>query len=81
MPASDNLYSDISSSLSIIPKKMFFDYLERFEYLRFFFDSDFSMWDPYKILKILLKYQLDEMMLCGITHDNFMKFINIETEV
>lgn len=78
--ASDNLYFDISSSLGIIPKKMFFDFLERFGYSHFFFGSDFPMWNPYEMLKILLKYQLDETMLCGITHDNFMKFINIEEE-
>lgn len=77
LPASDNLYFDISSSLGIIPQNMFFSFLERFGYEHFFFGSDFPMWNPYDILSILLQYQLDEMTFRGIAYDNFVKFMKI----
>ncbi len=75
LPVSENLYFDISSSLGIISYDTFAEFLERFGYEHFFFGSDFPMWEPYEILKILLGAGLEEKVLRAIVYDNFINML------
>lgn len=76
LPKVENLYFDISSTLSFITKDMLCKFIEKFGYEHFFFGSDFPMWNPYSELKILIDYNLDEKIFKAITKSNFEKFIS-----
>lgn len=74
---SENLYFDISSSLSFLSQKQFMEFIERFGYKKFFFGSDFPMWYPYGELEKFLDMGLGEDAERAIEYDNFAEFIGI----
>lgn len=75
LPVCDNLYFDISSSLSFISEQTFMDFINKYGYKHFFFGSDFPMWDPYTELEKILNIPLDEKIRKSILYDNFVEFL------
>lgn len=77
LPVSENLYFDISSTLSFMPKEQFMRFIEKFGYTRFFFGSDFPMWEPYGELEKFLSLGYDENVQRAIEFDNFADLIGL----
>ncbi|MGN0620758.1 MAG: amidohydrolase family protein [Porcipelethomonas sp.] len=74
---SENLFFDISSSLSFLSEKQFVQFIEKFGYKKFFFGSDFPMWYPYGELEKFLLFDLEEEIQKAVLFDNFAEFIGI----
>ena len=75
LPVSENLYFDISSSLSFLSRNQLYNFLNKYGTDKFFFGSDFPMWNPYDELKKLDSFDLDEQTQRKIEYHNFMNFI------
>ncbi len=74
---SDNLFFDISSSLSFLSKDGFMKFIDKFGYKKFFFGSDFPMWYPYGELEKFLSFGLGEEIERAIEYKNFAEFMNL----
>lgn len=74
---SENLYFDISSSLSFISREQFIRFLDRFGYKHFFFGSDFPMWYPYGELEKFIDLGLEEEICKAIEYNNLTEFLKI----
>lgn len=75
LPTSNRLYFDISSSLSFLPKEKCYSMFDKFGCDRFFFGSDFPMWNPSEELCRLAQLNLPEKVRRGIEYTNFADFI------
>lgn len=73
----ENLYFDTSSSLTEIGKDMALSLIEKFGVDKFFFGTDFPMWDPAEELERFLSLGLSESENEKILYGNFEKFFNI----
>ena len=70
--ANPNIYFDLSSTLPFIDKKILYSFIQKQGVDKLLFGSDFPMWDPYYILKLLEGYQFSRQELKAITYDNFV---------
>lgn len=75
LPVKSNLYFDISSSLSFLSTNQLHDFLSKYGEDKFFFGSDFPMWNPYRELEKLDGFSLDEHTQRKIEYGNFSAFI------
>ena len=73
----ENLYFDTSSSLTVIDKNKALGLIEKFGVDKFFFGTDFPMWDPKEELERFLSLGLSESENEKILYENFAKFFNI----
>ena len=71
----DNLYFDTSSSLSFIPPQTAGMLIERLGEDRFFFGTDFPMWDHREELGRFMSIELDETRRRKILYENFERAI------
>lgn len=73
----ENLRLDTSSSLPIIDREEALRLLDHFGIDRFFFGTDFPMWDPVKELARFHSLGLSEEEEDRILHKNFEKFFHL----
>lgn len=73
-----NVFFDISSSMSFISKDMFLRMTNRFGEDKFFFGSDFPMWNPYGELRKFEEIGLPEQSMRSIAYDNFLSFMSMD---
>lgn len=78
LPVSPNLYFDISSSLAFLKGEQLYRFFERFGYERFFFGSDFPMWNPFDELRTFISFGYDDKIQRAVEYDNFAGFIGLE---
>lgn len=74
---SENLYFDTSSSLTEIGKDTALKLIEKFGVDKFFFGTDFPMWEPKEELERFLSLGLSKSENEKILYGNFAKFFNI----
>lgn len=77
LPNSENLRFDTSSSLMFISKEQALDFIDHYGIDRFFFGTDFPMWEPEDELKRFLNLGLSEEENEMIFHRNFEDFFGI----
>lgn len=77
-PKLDNVYYDTSSSLFMMDKQTALRFIDHFGPDRFFFGSDFPMWDPYTELKRFNGLGLDDETKQKILYDNFANVFGID---
>ena len=73
----ENLRLDTSSSLPIIDRDEALRLLDHFGIDRFFFGTDFPMWDPVKELARFHALGLSEEEEDKILHKNFEEFFHL----
>ncbi|MFA7636614.1 MAG: amidohydrolase family protein [Monoglobales bacterium] len=73
----ENLYFDTSSSLAIIEKNMALRLNEKFGVEKFFFGTDFPMWNPEEEIKRLYSLGLSQNENRKILYDNFANFFKL----
>ena len=78
MPRLENVYYDTSSSLFMLEPAMAVRFIDHFGADRYFFGSDFPMWNPKKELDRFLALGLDEETNNMILHDNFAKVFGLK---
>ena len=78
MPRLENVYYDTSSSLFMLEPAMAVRFIDHFGADRYFFGSDFPMWNPKKELERFLALGLDEETNNMILHDNFAKVFGLK---
>ena len=78
VPKFDNLYFDTSSSLAFIERDQALRMMDRFGVDRYFFGSDFPMWNAKDELERFLALGLDKESRDKILFGNFAKLFNIE---
>ncbi len=81
LPDYDNLYFDISSSLSFVTDQMFMNFINKYGYKHFFFGSDFPMWNPYAELKKFLNIPLNDNIRKSILYENFVEFLTYNDDI
>ena len=74
----ENLYFDTSSSLTVIDKNMALELIEKFGVDKFFFGTDFPMWNPEEEIERFLSLGLSESENEKILYNNFAKLFNLE---
>ncbi|MCR5847375.1 MAG: amidohydrolase [Lachnospiraceae bacterium] len=77
-PKLDNVYYDTSSSLFMIDTATAERFIDHFGPERFFFGSDFPMWDPKKEYERFNKLNLSEEVREMILYKNFAKVFNLD---
>ena len=78
LPVSERLYFDISSTLAFTDRQLLMQFIQKFGTSKFFFGSDFPMWNPVEELKTLLSFQLPEQLFSDILYQNFADFMDIK---
>ena len=74
---SDNLYFDTSSSLTEIGKDTALQLIEKFGVDKFFFGTDFPMWNPEEEIERFLSLGLSKTENEKILYENFAKFFGL----
>lgn len=74
----ENLYFDTSSSLSVIDKSKALELIEKFGVDKFFFGTDFPMWNPEEEIKRFYSLGLSESENEKILYNNFARVFNLE---
>ena len=74
----ENLYFDTSSSLTVIDKNMALELIEKFGVNKFFFGTDFPMWDPEEEIERFYSLGLSKSENEKILYDNFAKVFNLD---
>lgn len=77
-PKLDNVYYDTSSSLFMMDNDTAERFLDHFGPERFFFGSDFPMWDPKKEYERFMKLNLSDETRQMILYDNFARVFGID---
>ncbi len=77
MPRLENVYYDTSSSLFMIEPSMALRFIDHFGADRYFFGSDFPMWNPKQELERFLNLGLDEETNRAILYDNFARVFGL----
>lgn len=80
LPLTENLRLDTSSTLAILDHEKVLDLLNHFGVDRFFFGTDFPMWDPVRELERFRRIGLNRGEEEKILHKNFEKFFGLEPE-
>lgn len=75
-----NVWYDTSSSLAFLSRDDARRLIDRFGPDRFFYGTDFPMWDPKEELQRFLSLGLDEQTQANILYHNFMKFFGLTDE-
>lgn len=78
LPPLDNLYFDTSSALYFMDKKQPLELIEKFGVDKFFFGTDFPMWDPEEEIERFYSLGLSESENEKILYNNFAKMFNID---
>ena len=73
----ERLYFDTSSSLDFISSEAAVRMIETFGDDRFFFGTDFPMWDHLEELERFMKLPLSNEQRCKILYENFERVFNI----
>ena len=74
-----NVYYDTSSTLFMLEPQMAVRFIDHFGPDRYFFGSDFPMWNPKQELERFLKLGLDEETNKAILYDNFARVFGLES--
>lgn len=74
----ENLYFDTSSSLTVIDKNMALGLIEKFGVDKFFFGTDFPMWNPEEEIERFYSLGLSESENEKVLYTNFAKLFNLE---
>ena len=74
----ENLYFDTSSSLTVIDKNKALGLIEKFGVDKFFFGTDFPMWDPKEEIERFYSLGLSESENEKILYKNFARLFNLE---
>lgn len=77
MPRFENVYYDTSSSLFMLDPQTALRFIDHFGADRYFFGSDFPMWNPKQELERFLKLDLDEETRDRILYGNFAKVFGL----
>jgi len=77
-PILDNVYYDTSSSLFMMDNDTAERFIDHFGEDRFFFGSDFPMWDPNKEFERFMKLNLSDEVRKKILYDNFARVFDIK---
>ena len=77
MPRFENVYYDTSSSLFMLDPQTALRFIDHFGADRYFFGSDFPMWNPKQELERFLKLDLDEETRDMILYKNFVKVFGL----
>lgn len=77
-PKLDNVYYDTSSSLFMMDKQTALRFIDHFGPDRYFFGSDFPMWDPATELSRFLNLGLDDETRDMILYGNFARVFGIK---
>lgn len=77
LPKSENLRFDTSSSLMFLPKEKALALIEHFGVDKFFFGTDFPMWEPAEEIKRFHNLGLSETEEEMLFHQNFENFFGI----
>lgn len=77
MPRLENVYYDTSSSLFMLDPNTALRFIDHFGADRYFFGSDFPMWNPKQELERFLKLDLDEESRDMILYKNFMRVFGL----
>ena len=77
MPRFENVYYDTSSSLFMLDPQTALRFIDHFGADRYFFGSDFPMWNPKQELERFLKLNLDEETRDRILYGNFAKVFGL----
>lgn len=77
LPLSENLRFDTSSSLAILPKEKALRLLDHYGVERYFFGTDFPMWEPEAELERFHNLGLTESEEERIFHTNFEDFFHL----
>ncbi len=80
LPKSDNLRFDTSSTLWTIDYDLAHRIIDHFGIDKFFFGTDFPMWDPEEELERFDKLNLSEEEREMVFHKNFEKFFDLSPE-
>lgn len=73
----DNLYFDTSSSLTVIDKNMALELIEKFGVEKFFFGTDFPMWNPEEEIERFCSLGLSQSENEKILYENFANFFGL----
>ncbi len=73
----ENLYFDTSSSLTVIEKERAISLIEKFGVDKFFFGTDFPMWNPQEEIKRFYSLGLSDSENEKILYDNFAKMFKL----
>ncbi|WP_040195582.1 amidohydrolase family protein [Candidatus Soleaferrea massiliensis] len=76
----DGIYFDTCSSLFLLKKQDALDLLHYFGTDKFFFGTDFPMWDHEEELQRFLNLGLDYETNKRILHDNFAEFMHLDAD-
>lgn len=76
-PKLPNVYYDTSSSLFMLDRKTVARFIDHFGPDRFFFGSDFPMWEPEAELKRFMSLELDNDINEMILYDNFARVFGL----
>lgn len=74
----ENLYFDTSSSLTVIDKNMALGLIEKFGVDKFFFGTDFPMWNPEEEIERFYSLGLSKTENEKILYNNFARVFNID---
>ena len=77
LPPMENLYFDTSSALFFMDSEMPVKLLEKFGVDKFFFGTDFPMWNPVEEMERFNKLPLSESEREKILYTNFAKMFNL----
>ena len=77
-PILDNVYYDTSSSLFMMDNDTAERFIDHFGEDRFFFGSDFPMWNPKKEYERFMKLNLSDEVRQKILYDNFARVFDIK---
>jgi len=77
LPASENLYFDTSSSLSVIEREMVYKFFDKFGDEKFLFGTDFPMWNSKIELEKFLDLNLGENTNKKVLYKNFEKLFSL----
>ena len=73
----ENLYFDTSSALTVIDKNMALGLIEKFGVDKFFFGTDFPMWNPEEEIERFYSLGLSKSENEKILYNNFAKVFNL----
>lgn len=73
----ENVYFDTSSTLFALPAEAALEMMEKMGYHRFFFGTDFPMWDHAQELSRFEKLQLSEPDRHAVLAENFERLFHI----
>lgn len=81
IPRLENVHYDTSSTLFLMNKDTALRFIDHFGPDRYFFGTDFPMWNPEQEIKRFMKLGLDDSTNQMILYDNFKKFLNLPDEI